>query len=136
MTLDYGCRIAGDRNALDHVRVKRSLREKFVTAVLARLVLSIFDQKFFGRMLKHSNEFVPDNFSFLFRIGHAFERGQEPLGRVDIFQADVKIFAKDALNDFLLTRAEQAVVHKNAGELIADRFVEQRGGDGRIDAAT
>src|SRR6266513_1692716 len=121
MTLDHGGRISADCNALDHVRVKRSLGEKFVAAMFARLVFSVLRQQFFSRMLKHGNELVPDDFSFLLRIGYAFERGQKTLARIDVFQTNMKIFAEYALNNFFLARAEQSVVHKNAGELVANR---------------
>ena len=87
-------------------------------------------------MLKHRDEFVADNFSFLLRIGHASERGQETLGGVDIFQTHMKIFAEHALNNFFFARAQETIVHENAGELVADCFMEQCGCDRRIDAAT
>src|SRR5256885_16073459 len=109
MSVHAGGRFPAVSNALDPVGVRRSLREKSVTAVLARLVLSIFDKKFFSRMLKHGNELVPDDFSLLLRIGHAFERGQKTLARIDVFQTNMKIFAEYPLNNFFFTRAEQPV---------------------------
>ena len=45
----------------------------------------------------------------------------------------MKIFAEDALHDFLFPRAQQTVVDENAGELVADGFVQKRGHDGGID---
>src|SRR5438552_12784154 len=102
----------------------------------ARLVLLILCEQFLGRVLKHRDKLIPNNFSFLLGIGHAFKRGQETLSRIDIFQTNMKIFTEDALNNFFLTRAQEAIVHKNARELVADRFVKQRGRDGRIDATT
>ena len=115
------------------------MREKLVVTVsatgrtrcgeFARLVLSILGEQFFGGMLKHGDEFVADNFSFLLRIGHASERGQETLGGVDIFQTHMKIFAEHALDNFFFARAQETIVHENAGELIPDRLVEQRGRD-------
>ena len=47
----------------------------------------------------------------------------------------MKILTKHALDHFFLAGAEQAVVNKNAGELISDRFVQKRGGDRGIDPA-
>ena len=145
MTFDHLRRIALDRNALDHIRVKGALREKFVTAVsatgqtrcgeFARAVLAVFFEQFPGRVLKYFNEFAADDLAFLLRIGHAFECAQESFAGVHIFEAHAKIFAKDALHHFLLARAEQPVINEDAGELVADRLVQKRGGDGRIDAA-
>ena len=51
------------------------------------------------------------------------------------FKPNVKVLSENALHHFFFTRAEQAVVDENAGELIADRLVQERGGDRRIDAA-
>ena len=56
-------------------------------------------------MLKDGDEFVADNFAFRFRIGHAFERVEETLGGINIFEFDVKIFAEDALHHFFFARA-------------------------------
>ena len=47
----------------------------------------------------------------------------------------MKIFAEDALHDFRFVFAKQSVVYKDAGELIADRFMQKRRRDGRIDPA-
>src|SRR4029077_19871283 len=51
MSLDDLCWIASDRDALNHVRVKRSLSEKFEATVFAGLVLSILFKQFLGRVL-------------------------------------------------------------------------------------
>ena len=80
-------------------------------------------------MLENIDEFIADNFSFLFRIGNAAELRQESLAGVDILKPDVKILGKHALDDFLFPSAQQSVVNENAGELISDRFVQKRGRD-------
>src|SRR5438552_17925104 len=97
MALDHLRRIALDRNALYHIRVKRALREKFVTALFARAVSAVFFQQFPGRVLKYFNEFVADDLAFLPRIGDAFERTQESFAGIHVFEAHMKIFAKNAL---------------------------------------
>ena len=74
MTLDHLRGIAFDRHALDHVGIKRALREKLVAAVFARAIFAIFLKQFLSRVLKYFDEFVADDFSFLLGIGHAFER--------------------------------------------------------------
>ena len=68
----------------------------------------------------------PMIFRFVFRIGHAFEQFQETIGGIDVLEANVKILAENALHHFFLARAEQAVVDENAGELVADRLVQER----------
>ena len=86
-------------------------------------------------MLEHFDEFAADNFPFCFRIGHAFEHGEEAFARVRIFQTHVKIFAENALDDFFLARTEQSIIHENAGKLVANGFMQERSGHGRIDPA-
>ena len=46
----------------------------------------------------------------------------------------MEIFAEHALHDFLLARPEKPIVYENAGKLIANRLVQKRGRDRRIDA--
>ena len=45
------------------------------------------------------------------------------------------VVAEHGHDFFGLVLAQQAVVDKNAGQLVADRFVDQDRGNGRIDAA-
>src|ERR1017187_9511659 len=52
----------------------------------------------------------------------------------DVCSSDL-ILAEDALHYFLFSVAQQSVVHENAGELVADRFMQQRRYHGRIDTA-
>src|SRR5438067_2065908 len=47
----------------------------------------------------------------------------------------MKVFAKNALHDFFLARAQQTIVHENAGKLVPDRPVQKRRGNGGIDPA-
>ena len=127
MALDHLRRIAADGDALDHVGIKRALREKLVTrcwspAIRCRSSASNSSVA----CLKDSDEFVADDLSFLLRIGDAASFRQETLGGVDVFQSDVKIFAENALHHFFLARAEQSVVDEDAGELVADRLVQER----------
>ncbi len=60
MTLDHLRWIALDRDALDHVRIKCALCEKFVAAMSARAVSSVFLEQLFSRVLKHLDELVAD----------------------------------------------------------------------------
>ena len=47
----------------------------------------------------------------------------------------MKIFAENALDNFFFARAQQSIVHEDAGKLVPDRLVQERSGHGRIDAA-
>src|SRR6266496_3785331 len=147
MALDYLRRIALDRYALDHIRIKRALSKKLITAVsatpesfrgcgeFARTVPLVFFEQLLGRMLKHFDEFIADQLSFRFRVAYAFEQIEKALACVHVLQTDVKIFAENALHDFFFTRAQQSVIHENTGKLVADCFVQQRSGHGRINPA-
>src|SRR5437868_2012501 len=108
MALDYVGRVATDRHALDDVRIKRALRQKPVlwsrscgrgtdvfevhrltmaSPSFGRLkadVTLVFSQQLLSRMLENVNEFVADNFSFLFRINNVAKLRQEPLAGVDV----------------------------------------------------
>src|SRR5207237_10332984 len=101
MTLNHLRGIPIDRHALDHVRIKRALGEKFVTAVSAtgrircgeftRAFPAILLEQFLGRLLKYLDEFVADDFTFGFWISHAFEQREETLTRIHVFQTHMKI---------------------------------------------
>src|SRR6266516_4275647 len=128
MALDHLGGIPLDRYALNDIRVESALREKFVTAVFPIAVSPVFLEQFLGRVLKYFNKFVADQFSLDFRIGHVFEQREETIAGVHVFQTHMKILAENSLHNFLLARAEQSVVHKNTGELVADCLVEKRSG--------
>src|SRR6266542_6869030 len=140
MALDYLRRIALDRYALDHIRIKRALSKKLITAVsatpesfrgcgeFARTVPLVFFEQLLGRMLKHFDEFIADQLSFRLRVGYAFEQREKEFARVHVFQTYMEIFAENPLHDFFLARAQQPVIHENTGKLVADCFVQQRGG--------
>ena len=60
---------------------------------------------------------------------------QELVGGVDVDDPHAEI-ARERVHHLLgLVQAQQPVVDEDAGELIADRPVDQRGGDRRVDAA-
>src|SRR4030095_1738487 len=147
MTFDHLRGIALDRHALHHLRIKSALREKLVAAVSARctagrtrrgefaLAISlVFFEQFFGGVLKYFNEFIADQLSLRFRIGHSLEQPEKTIAGVQLLQPHVKILAESPLYPFFFSRAEQTVIDKNARELIADRLVQERSGHCRIKA--
>src|SRR5882724_2580980 len=126
MTLDHLRGIALDRHTLDHVRIQCALCEKFVAAMSARAVSPVFLEQLFSRVLKHLDELVADSLSFALRVSHAFQQCKKTFARIHIFQTDMKIFTEDTLYNFFFARAQQTVIDKNAGELVADRLVQKR----------
>ena len=63
------------------------------------------------------------------------EPGEEALRGVDVDERDPELLA-EGVDDLLgLVLAQQAVVDEHAGELVADRAVDERRGGRRVDAA-
>ena len=108
---------------LDHVRVERSLDEeprRF--AELARL------------LLEDADELLADDLALRLGIGDAGEPGQEPLLGAHVDERHVEV-AAEGLDDLLrLVGAHQPVVDEHAGQLVADRLVDEQRRHGRVDA--
>ena len=68
-------------------------------------------------------------------VGDALEAVQEQRLRVHVHQRDVVVIAEHGLHLFALVHPQQAVVDEHAGQLVADRLVDQHRGDRGIDAA-
>ena len=65
----------------------------------------------------------------------ALEPREEAVGGVDVDERDVEV-ALERLDDLgRLVLAQQAVVDEDAGELVADRLVDEQRRDRRVDAA-
>ena len=71
----------------------------------------------------------------MLRVGDARELVEEKLVGFDVHQRDVVGAAKQRHDLLGFAEPQQAVVDEHAGELIADRLVDQHRGDGEIDAA-
>ena len=114
---------AGKRHAFDHIGIKRTLREEFGTADFLRL------------FLEHVDEFAADEFALFLGVGLARQPRHKPVLGIDDHQRDIVMVAEQGLDLFALVHAEQAVVDKHAGELLANRFVDEYCCDRAIDAA-
>ena len=76
-----------------------------------------------------------DDLALPLRIGHAGQLVQEAVHRVHIDQVGVHL-VPEHLDDLLrLTLAQQAVVHMDTGQLLANGFDEQSGHDRGVHAA-
>ena len=60
---------------------------------------------------------------------------KEALARIDVHQRDVEVAAEQRHDLLGLVQPQQAVVDEDAGELVADRLVDQHGGHRAVDAA-
>src|SRR5262249_18744655 len=114
---------AGEADALDHIRIKRALRQPVGAAQLARL------------LLEHVDEQPPDCLALGLRIGDALQRAEEQLGRVAVHEADVEAVAECGDDLIRLALPQQAVIDEDAGELLADRLMDQHRSDRRVDPA-
>ncbi len=90
---------------------------------------------FFASSLEHVDEQPADDLALGFRILDAGERLQEQLLGLDMHQRDVVGAAEQRDHLLGLAEPQQTVIDEHAGELLADRFMDQHGGDRGIDAA-
>ena len=80
--------------------------------------------------LEHIDEQLADGLSLLLRVLDAFERLEEHVGRVDMHQRDIVMIAKQLRDLLAFVEPQQAVIDEHAGQLRADRLMQQHGGDG------
>ena len=78
---------------------------------------------------------LPMVLRFCFRVVDAGERLEESVGGVDVDQRNVVVAAEQRHDLFRFAEAKEPVIDEHAGELLADRLVNEHGGDGGIDAA-
>ena len=108
---------------LDDVGIERPLREEIDAAELLRL------------LVEHVDKGGADDLALFLGVGDAGELRQEQLAGIAMDQRDV-VMAAEQVDDLLgLAGAQQAGVDKDAGQLVADRLVQQRRGDRGIDPA-
>src|SRR5579864_8935401 len=108
---------------LDHIRVDRPLRKELNTRQLV------------GFLVKYLDEGAPDDLALLFRVGHARERRQESLLGIDTDDTHAKMLGESAHHLVAFAETKQTVIHEDTDQLIADRTMQERGHDGRVDTA-
>ena len=88
-----------------------------------------------GVLLEDAHEQLADRLALGLRLGDAGEPLEEPVAGVDVDQLDALV-AAERLDDLVaLASAHQPGVDVDARELVTDRLVDQRRGDGGVDAA-
>ena len=108
---------------LDHVGVDRSLRQPLRLLELARLAREDVD------------ELAADDLALGLRVGDAGELAEEALAGVDRDHLHVAMLGEHVHDEPAFVEAQQPVVDEDAGQPVADRLVDQRRGDARVDAA-
>ena len=121
-------RAAVKRYALNDVRIERSLREEFRAVDFPRL------------RLEHVNEGCADDLALLLRIVDALELAEKQIFRFNMDKRDIVAVTEEP-DDFRTLalaadmRPHQPGVDENAGELFADRFMDEHRRNGGINAA-
>src|SRR5262245_23725503 len=123
MRLDRYRRSTNERNALDYVGVERALGEKFRAS------------SFPGFLFENVDEELADGLALLLGILDAGERLEERFGRIHVHKRNVVTVKKKGHDLLRLSETHQAMVNKDAGQLFADRLMDQHGCHCGIDAA-
>src|ERR1700730_16061147 len=98
---------------LDYIGVEGALRQELDIADLVRLFVEDVDKG------------GADRLALLFGVGDAGELFEEQSARIAMDQRDVVMPAEEAHDLLRLARPQQAGIDKDAGQLVADRLVEQ-----------
>src|SRR6185437_5919773 len=113
MRLDGDARPAGETHRLNDVGIERALRQEIGPA------------EFFRFLVEHVDEGSADDLALLFGVFDSGELAKEQIARVAMHQRNV-VVAAEQFDDFLgFTLPQQAVIDEDAGELVADRLVQQ-----------
>ena len=67
-------------------------------------------------LVEHCDEFVADDFSFLFRIDHTRQPGEKSVGGVDRLELKSKLLVQVLLHFFKLVFSQHAIVDEYAGQ--------------------
>ena len=85
--------------------------------------------------LEHLDELAPDDLALGFGVDHAGQMAEELRARIDRDHPGMQPAGEHLHHHRALVQPQQAVVDEHAGQLVADRAVDQRRGHARIDTA-
>ena len=88
-----------------------------------------------GLRLERLDKQFSDRLALRLRIVEPLERADELLRGVDMDERDVEMAAEEADHLLRLALAHEAVIDEDAGQLVADRLVDQHRRHRQIDAA-
>lgn len=109
--------------ALDHVRIDGALGKVVQFAERGRFLLEDF------------NEIPADDVPLFLRLRDALEIRKEAFGSVRTNETHREEMAEDMADLIAFSFAQETVVHKNAGEALADGFIDQGGNYRRVHTA-
>ncbi len=123
MRLDGDRGPAERRRGLDHIGIQRPLHQE------SDLSLDVL-----GRLLEHIDERVADATPLLFRVRDPGQRLKEERARIHHAQIDPEVRPERPLHLLPLAQPQQAMIHEDARQPVADRAVHERRGHRRIDS--
>ena len=89
----------------------------------------------FGLLFKDADEFLTDDLTLALRLGDARQLAQEAGTGIDAADIHVELVLHDLLHLIALVLAQQTVIHKDTGQLIAHGTLQQGRGHGAVHAA-
>ena len=92
------------------------------------------DALFPGDPAEHIDEHVADAPALFFGFFDPVERREELVRRVDDHESDSHVLSGRTLDILTLVFSQQPVVDEDTGQSVSDRTVNQRSGNGRVDA--
>ncbi len=121
--LDVGAVAAVPVPGFDDIRVERALGEEVRPVDVRRGFFENLDEP------------VPDALAFDLRVVDAREVVEEGVACVGDAEVDLEVILEGVLDEVAFFVAQEPVVNEDAGELVADGFVQECGDDGGIHAA-
>ena len=113
MRFDRHRRPAGEADAFDHIGIERALREEIRPAQLCRL------------FLEYGNKFAANKFALFLWVSDTIKARHKAFLGIHHDQRDVVMIAEQFFDLFAFVKAQKPVIDENAGELIADRLMDQ-----------
>ena len=113
--LYLGGRLALRRGAFDYIRIERALRQEIYLAQLGRLVFEDLD------------ELLADGLALFLRVDYPLQLIQEHVRGIHVNHVHLEVLAESVQRPFRLLPPQQSVVDENAGKLVADSCMHQRG---------
>ena len=80
---------------------------------------------FTGLFLEHTYKLGTDNLALLLRVGDTCQFVEEPIGGINIHQISIQLIAEDTYHLFGFAFAQQAVIHMNRHQLLANGLDEE-----------
>ena len=116
--------------AFNHIRVNGALGQETGPLVAATTCFE------FGSLLfEDRHKFCANDFAFGLGVGHTGQLAQKQITGIHAYDVRMQLAHKHVHHHVAFVQAQQTVVHKHAGELVANGAVDQRCSNRGIDAA-